>query len=343
MRRLWFLLMAATVLITALAWLPPRAVAAGSDAYPKTDFTRVTPASAIVYAVLQSSSARQARTVNQIAGSIGSQPVIQTVLGTILGAGSVSPGSGGVPGSGNGGAVGNAQQLLPLLTGTLSRVFNGEVGLAILPPTITSSKGAITPHVHLLLDAGLQAGVTAGALLFAVAAFGLPTTSVPGYHGFTITGLDLNKLARTIGKLMHNTQLANGTLIPANGPLSSTFYGAVAGNVAVLASDLPTLRTALDTYDGADPSIAAGDAYAETVGLLPSERFVTIYLHLDAAVLVQVVRSLLGMSAASLPAPQVSAGPGRAFSITAEPQALLLTMSAPPGTSSMVIALPALP
>jgi hypothetical protein len=332
-----FLLTATLVLLAALAYVPSRAAAAGSGgAYPQTDFTLVTPANAIVYATFQSSSARQARALNELAGSIGSQSLLQSLLGTILGAAGGTTGSGGA-----GGAAGtNIQQLLPLLTGTLARIFNGEFGLAALPPTVASHGGVVTPHLHLLLGAGLQPGVSSGALLFGLAAFGLPVTAGPVYHGFSIFGLDLNQLARTIGKLTNNAQLAKGMLIPANGPIPSTFYGAVAGNDMVLASDLATLKAALDTYRGAQPSIAAGDAFAETVGLLPSERFTTIYFHLDAAVLGTVVRSLLGASGTALAPAQVSTTPGRAFSLTAEPQALLLTMSAPPNTSSITINVP---
>jgi hypothetical protein len=335
MRRLQFLLMATLVLMAALAYAPAQAAAATSNAYPKTDFSLVTPANAIVYATLQSSSARQARTLSQIGGNLRSQQTLQNLFGIILGAAGVTGN-----GSASGGTGTNIQQVLPLLGSTLGRIFNGEVAATALPPTVTSTGGTITPHIHLLLDAGLQSGVSAGALLFGLAAFGLPVSTEPSYRGFTIIGLDLNQLAHVVGKLTNNAQLQQGTLIPANAPISSTFYGAVAGNTMVLASDLPTLKAALDTFSGAQPSIAAGDAFAETTGLLPSERFAMIYVHLDAGVLVQFVRSLLGANSVAPASVPVSATPGRAFSLTAMPQALLLTMSAPPSTSSLTIPLP---
>jgi hypothetical protein len=234
----------------------------------------------------------------------------------------------------------NIQQAATLLTGTLGHLFTGEIGLAVLPiSTTTTMKNTAIPRLHLLLDAGLQSGVTAAPLLFGAAAIGI-TTSRPSYRGFSIVVVDLNALARVIGKATKNTTLASGTLIPANGPLSSTFYAAVAGEEAVLASDLPTLQAALDTYSNARPSIAGTDSFAGTVGLLPSERFATLYVNLGTGLAGRLVGMLLGGGSVAQTAQQSNSTFGMAISLTAEPHALLTTISAPPSTRSITLPLP---
>lgn len=239
-------LIATVAVATIVTVQAPGASAAGS--YAKTNFTLVTPQNAIVYAAVQSTSAGQAQLVAKFGGALGTAatPALQLLLGQALGGGSL-----------NGTSItsGSVQQLSGLLGGVLGRVFNGEFGLALLPITLTLGSGGTlpSPHLHLLIDAGLQPGVNPGTIQFATQALGLPLTATHSYKSVQIFTLDLNALAGTVSGATQGGQAAQAPLIPANGPLSSVFYAAVLGNDAVLASDMPSLTAAIDTYQHTQP------------------------------------------------------------------------------------------
>lgn len=322
MRRPRFLLAAIVVAMVTVAQVPVGNASAATVQHPATDFTLVTPATTLLFATIQSTSARQTRLLGENAGRIADLPVVQSVLGGLAG------GAAGMPGSGGS----NMQQALPLVATALGSIFNGELGLAVLPPSTSTGQG---PSLHLLLDAGLRPGITAATLRFTVALAGVPVTPQPGYRGVSIVGVDLNALVRSIARITNNASLAAARPIPANGPLSSVFYGAVVGNDAVLASDLPSLHAALDTYSRARPSIADTEAFAAANGLLPQERFATLYLN-GGGLLLGIAAGALG---GAVPLGPISAG-GVASALTANATSLTLTSSTPPTTRSTVIPLP---
>ena len=335
--------MAAGLAITAViaTQMPVRAASTESTVtYSKTDFTQVTPENAILYATLQSTSARQARLLGVAGGSLSTAaiPLLQTVLGQVLGSGTNLLGSGTTSITG-----GTLQQTGTLLSGALGKIFNGEVGVTLLPITLTAGTGTPlpTPHLHLLFDVGLQPEINQSTLLFAIQALGLTTGGQSSYKGFSLISLDLNVLARSLGRITQNSTTATGTMIPANGPISSTFYATVLGNDLVVGSDLPSLQAAVDTFKHLQPSISTSDAFAEATGLLPSDRFASIYLHLGGSSLGQLLQSL-GAAFSILPAALNDSGSGIAVGLTIESHAVLLSTSTPPSLQATVLAIPGL-
>lgn len=264
---------------------------------PRTDFTLVTPSSALLYLTLQGTSPRQAKDYARIVTRLLGQHGLQRLLSTLM-SGQGATAAGGGPGASMAGSPGGttmAPQIFSLLSGTLGKIFSGELGLALLPST--KAGGHL---VHLLLDAGLQPGINGAQLQIAAALLGLGGTPQQPYRGLGVVRLDLNALLRGAGAITGNAAMGASTQIGANGAISSVFYGSVAGNDAVLATDLPTLKAAIDTYSGARRSIGATDSYAATVGILPGERFSLIYAHLGGDAVRSVVGALAGTTAAAL-------------------------------------------
>lgn len=331
---------AGMVLALALPFAQPAAHAAHASA-AMTDFTRVTPANAILYATIQNSSAAQARNLNALTASPALKGLLNAIVNGVLaggtGTGSGQPGSGqanGVPSTGG-------SQILGLLGGYLGRLVNGQLALAVLPPAQKAASGSASSRLHLLFDAGLQPGTNLSGLLGAAALFGFPSTAVQPYRGFQITGIDINQLVKLAGTLTKNKQLAGTTLIPRNGIVPNIFYGATIGATAVLASDLPTLQAAIDTYAQATPSIASDEHYTDTAGLLPMEHVATLYLHLGVDTLASALSGAgtFGSLAQIIPQSGGTGGLDFALALTALPHRLVVTSSTAQGVSSQSIGL----
>ena len=286
---------------------------------PQTDFTLVTPSSALLYLALQGTSPRQAAGYARVVKGLLGQQGLQQLLGTLLGGQGAS-----AAGGQSGGAM--TPQLFSLLSGTLSKIFNGELGLALLPSTSAGGN-----RVHLLLDAGLQPGVNGAQLQIVAALLGTGGAPQKTYRGLSVVRIDLNALLRSAGTISGNASMGATTPIGANGAIPSVFYGAVAGNEVVLATDLPTLKAAIDTYSGVRRSLGATDAYAATVGILPGERFSLIYAHLSGDALRPVIRAIAGNTAAAL----IPSGAGTltlGTSLTLQPKnRLFFAVSSPQG------------
>ena len=330
-------IMLAGFLLAASALIGTSGVNAAPIATPlsRTDFTLVTPNSALLYLTLQGTSPRQAKDYARIVARLLGQQGLQRLLGTLLGGqGSGTsvaqgPGTTANQGAATAGAQGGAMmapQIFSLLSGTLGKIFSGELGLALLPSTAAGGN-----RVHLLLEAGLQPGINGVQLQFAASLLGLGGAPQQPYRGLGVVRVDLNALLRGAGAIFGNAAMGASTLIGPNGAISSVFYGAVAGTDAVLATDLPTLKAAIDTYSGARRSIGATDSYEATVGILPGERFSLIYAHLGGDAIRQVVGAVAGTTAAAL----VPGGSGTltlGTSLTVQPDdKILFAISTPQG------------
>ena len=302
---------------------------------PRTDFTLVTPSSALLYVTLQGTSPRQAKDYARIVTRLLGKRGLQQLLSSLLGGQVASTAGTQVPSTSanlSSPAVNapsdpsRAPQIFSLLSGTLGKIFSGELGLALLPSTAAGGN-----RVHLLLDAGLQPGINGAQLQFLAALLGQGGIPQQPYRGLNVVRVDLNALLRGASAVSGNAAMGASTLIGANAAISSVFYGAVAGNDAVLATDLPTLKAAIDTYTGARRSIGGTDGYAATAGILPGERFSLIYAHLGGDAIRQVVGAIAGTTAAAL----IPAGSGTltlGTSLTVQPNSsILFAVSTPQG------------
>jgi hypothetical protein len=308
-------------IVPSLISAPLPAHAGGFVGTAQTDFTQVTPANAILYNVLQQTASNQGPNLKALGGALTARVDVQSLVKQALGTSS--------------GDLASAELALNQVVGSLQKIFNGELGLAVLPVSITpTSHGHVAPGitVHLLLDAGLQSGTPAGQLGSELSLLGPSiVTQSPSYRNLSVVKLDLTSLTKTVS----DAAAGSGQSAPNSGSMqsavSSVFYGAVAGNDAVLASDLPTLKLAIDTYFGVAPSIAGVYDFRQTVGTLPADRFFTSYVHLDTEQWRPLVQHALASDpstkslAASLP--KTPGTTSAAYSMTAEPDGLLTTSS----------------
>ncbi len=283
----------------------------------QTDFTRVTPANAMLFATMQATAGDQLGNLSTIEGAITSQPGFQDLLQAASGRGSNSTGA-------------MARSVLTQAANGLKTLFNGEVGLAVLPATVvTDATGRASPRLHLLFDAGLQPGVSFSELGGALLMLGLSNSPSTAYRNVSIASIDLN----TVLRAFHSGGKAHA--LPAQGPISTVLYMAVIGNDAVLATDLPTMQAAIDVSVDAQPSISANSDYQTDFAALPDSRMATLYLHYDLAAASQLAEALRGGRSIR----SVSGRTGtlsQAFAITAKPDGLLFTASPSIRTGSLV-------
>jgi|GEM_PF-1177476 len=296
-------------LVPAAVSTPQLARAGGNSGVALTDFTQVTPANVIFYATVQSTSAQQATSLQAlskiIASKIDSKALLQQALGTA------------------GGSSADVQALIkPILT-ALSSIFDGEAAIAALPLTVSKdAHGAPTVQLHLLLDAGLRPGINLAQLEAPLALVAPGATSVaPQYRNLPVIELDLRAQLAGAGQ--------GSTSLPAASAISGIFYATVAGNEAVVASDLPSLKAAIDTWFGVAPSIAGVSDFQQTLGALPADRFVTSYIHVDTEQLRPLLQAA-GTAGTAMGLPQLPKAPGamsQAYSVSAEPGGLLFSAS----------------
>jgi hypothetical protein len=296
-------------LAPVVAGSPLGAHAGGHIGTAKSDFTQVTPANAVLYSTVQSTYPDQPANLRALGKVIAPKFNIQALVNQVAG-------------SSSGGTSALSAAIVSQIVSGLGNTFNGELGLAVLPLSVSRSQsGKPTAKLHLLLDAGLQPGVGAQQLATPLSLLGSRASSSVRYRNLLVITLDLRSLLGSMGGSMHST-----TRHSATSPLSGVFYGTVAGNVAVLASDLPTLRQAIDTWFGAAPSIASLYDFHTTISALPAHRLLSTYVHIDTEQIRPFVTTFAGRSAAKgLPrAPGTLSG---AFAVTAEPDGILMSAS----------------
>lgn len=295
--------------LLALTLLPaltaaPVARAGGYIGTAMTDFTAVTPASAMVYVAVQQTNPDQGRNLRLLGQDFQAQPGFAALLRTALQ-------SAGMSSASTNGAINQ-------LSAFLGRLFNGEFGMAVLPVTTgTGPQGRPVPQLHVLLEAGLQKGIDAAQLDGALALFGLPVKVESTYRKLPIIAFDLSKL---IGSSVQGSGAGTTGVVP------TMLYGVIAGNDAVLATDMPTLRQAIDTWYGTSPSIAGTADFQATVGALPARRFLTDYVNLDVQALVRLARTL-NVSPQSLAGLDRPGHYAAATSMTAESDGILYSVS----------------
>jgi Protein of unknown function (DUF3352) len=307
MRRLRMFLASVAVLFLAptLANTPVPARAGGSSGAGLTTFAQVTPATAVYYTTLQSTTADQPVNLKAIGDDIGSQFNLQALLTRAMAS----------SGGSNAAQIAIVRQVL----GGLGKVFSTEFGVALLPPSLShTASGKPFVQLHMLIDAGLQPGIDASQLLgpLALVAPGLASTSST-YRNLPVIRIDVRSLIKIAG---------GDSSVPANSPFSGVLYASIAGNDAVFASDLPTMMHAIDTWFGAAPSIASLYGYQHTVGALPAGRFLTTYLHVDTEQLRPLLKLARGVPSAVV-FPKTAGTFSEAFSLSAETDGLLATAS----------------
>ena len=218
--------------------------------------------------------------------------------------------------------------LLGMLTSGLGAMFDGELGFAALPPTTTTgANGGTRMRLHLLLDAGLQPGVSFVQLGGLLQLLGLSTSSPTTYRTVPVSSLNLAPVLSMLSAGRGRTALSPGS------PISSTVYLASIGNDLVTATDLPTMEAAIDVSAGAQPSITADPAYQASFGALPEARVATAYAHVDFGALAQLSVNLHGGHVPHDLADR-SGTASQAFAVTAKPDGLLLTTSPRTSTGS---------
>jgi hypothetical protein len=280
----------------------PIARAGGQIGTALTDFTQVTPATAMVYVAIQNTKPDQPRNLRRLGQDFKEQPGFAALERQFLKSAGLSGSSAGA---------------INQVAAFLGHLFNGEIGMAVLPATVsTGANGQPTPRLHLLLEAGLQKGIGAAQLADTFALVGLPAKPMGSYRKLAIASFDLSKLAGSL----------QGAGMPSNTSISGVLYGTVAGNDAVLASDLPSIHQAIDTWYGAIPSIAATAPFQTTISALPADRFLTDYVHFDLRSLAQLGRAL-GIPRQSLAMLGMQGSFAEATSLTAEPDGILYSAS----------------
>jgi Protein of unknown function (DUF3352) len=298
-------------LLPALGAASPRVHAASGIGTAQTDFTRVTPASATLFAAFQPTAADQQPNLNALETAITSLAGFQTGATAKSGANSQAP------------------ALLKLVMSGLSAFFNGEIGLAALPvTTATSTSGATVPKLHLMIDAGLRPGVSFGQLGGVLQALGLSSVPSTTYRNVSVSSINL---AAVMG--MFKAGRAK-PILSQDSPLSSTVYIASIGNDLVTATDLPTMQSAIDVSAGAQPSIATNADYQTTFGALPDARVATAYIHVDLGALAQLSAAVHRGQAARGSAVRTGTL-SQAFALTAKPDGLLVTASPRVSTGSL--------
>jgi hypothetical protein len=269
----------------------------------QTDFAQVTPADATLFAAVQATASDQQANLSALATAISSQPGVQALIQAASGGSAQTP------------------ALLKLVMSGLSTVFDGELGLAVLPTTtVTDTHGVAVPRLHLLLDAGLQSGVTFTQLGGLLHLLGLTSASSTTYRNVPISSLSL---APVLG--MFKTGRAQ-PMLSQDSPISSTVYLAAVGNDLVTATDLPSMQAGIDASAGAAPSLAADSGYQSTFGALPDTRVATVYLHADLGALAQL-RTALQPGRATGATTTPTGTWSQAFAVTAKSNGLLLTAS----------------
>lgn len=239
----------------------PAIAAPARAALPVTDFAKATPDNAIIYMTVQSTASSQVANLKILGSILG--PLTQKAVSS----------------------AGSSASSITQLTSTFGRFFNGEYGVAVLPVTTsTSATGKTVPHVHLLLDLGLESGVTADQLRGTLGLLGLQSKPSGSYRGLSVAQIDLNSLLAATGTA--------GAGLSKDSALSGLFYNAVIGNNAVMASDLPSLKAAIDTSAGAHPSITAGSVYKRTAGTLSPSHFMSLFVNIDTKMLAQVTSAV---------------------------------------------------
>lgn len=295
-------------LVPSLISAPHAAHAGGGIGIAATDFAQVTPDTAIVYAAIQSTSADQPINLKRLGDDFAAQPGFQKLFKD----------SGGTTSSSTDAATAVASQLQK----GLRSIFNGEFGMALLPITLSpGTKGTPTARLHVLLDAGLQPSVTASQLWNTLALLGLLSSASTRYRNLPVVSVDISAALA----LLNSGSNSKMTLTP-DSPISGTFYGAVAGNDAVLASDLPSLKRAIDTWFGARPAISATPGFQNTLSTLPAARLLTLYGQLNINSTIQILQRL-SANAPVANLPKNAGSVSQAFSVTAEPDGMLFSTS----------------
>jgi hypothetical protein len=279
----------------------------------QTDFTKVAPASASVFAALQATTADQQPNLKTLSTAIGTQAGLQSLVQATSGSGTQAP------------------ALLKLVMSGLANVFNGELGFTALPATIaTGANGRSKLQLHLLLDAGLQPGITFTQLAGLLQLLGLSSATTTTYRDVTVSTINLAPIVGMVAARGSRPMLTVGS------PISSTVYLAAIGNALVTATDLPTMQAAIDVSAGAQPSITTTADYQTTFGALPDARVATVYLHVDFGALAQL---RAGLHAGAVP--RGPAGPtgtlSQAFAVTAKPDGLLVTASPRTGSAASTL------
>jgi hypothetical protein len=246
-------------LVPAFAATPDSLHAEGLKGTAVTDFAQAVPANAVAVGMIQNTAADQATNLQSLATTLTAHLNLRSVLAQGLAAGGTT-------------SAATQAMIGQVLTG-FGTVFNGELGFALLPVTPKAqTQGRATAKLHILLEAGVQPGISALGLAAGLALLGQKSTlPAQTYRGLPIAVFDLRQLLA--GK--------ESAALQAGSPLSGTFYGTIAGNDAVLASDLPSLQAAIDAWSGAAPSLEGVSDFQKTVAALPAGRFYTAYAHFD--------------------------------------------------------------
>jgi hypothetical protein len=293
--------------LTALALAPglitSRSVQAGTyNGTALTDFDRVTPAGASVYLTVQSTSANQGANLTRIGNILG--PKFAKAANGELGGGS----------SGGSGSSGGTAQYQTLIN-QFKLIFNGEYGIALLSTDV--AKGASLPD--LLLELGLQKGVTPTSLVSELKLFGITAKPAASYHGVALQAINLGALSAMAGGL------TGGSTTPGKKSKTPPSYIGVIGNDAVVGTTLVAIKQAVDAYTGAG-SLSKSANFAKTVGKLPKDRFFTTYVNVSNTA-ASSVGSITGTNSACKP---TSTAPGTfsvGFSMSAQPDGVLLSTS----------------
>ena len=292
--------------------------AASGKGVAQTDFTRIAPADATLFATIQSTSTDQAINLSALTSAITSQPGFQSIMQSARTSGK------------NGSVNGMATMIFTQVAASLGTMFNGELGLVARPVTTqTLANGKVVPRLHLLLGAGLQSGVSAAQVNGLLLLLGVSASSTTTYSGVSIGSIDLNTALGMLKSMSNHRALTAGGMAP------SMLYTAVIGNIAVLATDLTTMKAAIDTSSGAQPTIASNTDFQTTTGALPSARAATLYFHYDLAATVQILRSLRGGQISSRLASRTGAL-SQALAISARTDGLLFTASPSVRTGSLI-------
>ncbi len=304
-------------LVPSLIGVPAPARAGGFVGTAHSDFTQVTPSDVIYYGALQDTSANQSVNLKTIGHAlvahVNARALLQQALGT------------------SAGDLSSAELVINQVVGSLQKIFDGELGLAILPVSVTArSHGAPAVTLHMLLDAGLQSGTTFGQLNTELALLGSSIVKqAPAYRNLPVVELDLRSLIATVSRSAGGGR-AQTARVGSSPVIAGIFYAAVAGNIAVLATDMSTLRHSIDTYFGAAPSLSGVYDFQQSMSALPADRLYTGYVHVDTEQWRPLVKALATNPSARAWRTAFPAQPGTlsdAYSVSAEPDGILTTSS----------------
>ncbi|MGH2347260.1 MAG: DUF3352 domain-containing protein, partial [Chloroflexota bacterium] len=305
MGRVRTLLAAGLLLTLAPAWEAtlPTAHAASGFGIAASDFTKVTPGDAVLFASIQATTADQSTNFS----ALQSRVLSKVNLAGLVGAGSAGRQTASLP------------KNLAQLEAALSAVFNGESAVSVLPvTTAVNSKGKTVPQFHILMDAGLKPGIGAVAIQGALMLGGLQGTTTTSYKGVTITTLDLKSLLNAAG-------LGAAGRPALNQSAAVTVSVAVVNNIAVLSGDLFSVRAAIDAAQGAAPSLASNADFQTTFAQLPDSRLSTIFVHADLQAEQRLALALRPQQATNTT--PLSGTYSQSFAVSAEPTGVLVTAS----------------